>query len=78
MRYTIVKEPLKRGRSVEGYNWAITDTKVNKVVVRYGNEFRAEFIRDTFNEANVSSRFEFEATGNETFEDLDESAFKGE
>jgi len=63
---------------VEGYNWAITDTKVGKVVVRYGNEFRAEFVRDTFNEANVSSRFEFESLGNETIEDLDESAFKGE
>ncbi|QJD50962.1 hypothetical protein KNV00_gp057 [Streptomyces phage Bmoc] len=78
MRYTIVKEPLKRGRTVEGYNWAVTDTKVNKVVVRYGNEFRAEFIKDSFNEAGVSSRFEFEVAGNETFEDLDESAFKGE
>ncbi|QNO12638.1 hypothetical protein SEA_MULCHMANSION_255 [Streptomyces phage MulchMansion] len=78
MRYTIVKEPLKRGRSVEGYNWAITDTKVGKVVVRYGNEFKAEFVKDSFNEANVSSRFEFEVAGTETFEDLDESAFKGE
>lgn len=78
MRYTIVKEPLKRGRTVEGYNWAITDTKVNKVVVRYGNEFRAEFVNDSFNEANVSSRFEFEFPGDETIEDLDESAFKGE
>lgn len=63
---------------MEGYNWAITDTKVNKVVVRYGNEFKAEFIKDTFNEANVSSRFEFEIPGNETLEDLDESAFKGD
>lgn len=78
MRYEIIKEPLKRGRNVEGYNWAITDTKVGRVVVRYGNEFRAEFVRDSFNEANVSSRFEFEVAGTETFEDLDESALKGE
>lgn len=78
MRYEIVKEPLKRGRNVEGYNWAVTDTKVNKVVVRYGSEFKAEFVKDSFNEAGVSSRFEFEIAGNETFEDLDESAFKGE
>lgn len=78
MRYTIIKESLKRGRTVEGYNWAVKDTKVNRVVFRDGNEFKAEFIKDTFNEANVSSRFEFEATGNETFEDLDESAFEGE
>ncbi|QNN98459.1 hypothetical protein SEA_LILMARTIN_251 [Streptomyces phage LilMartin] len=63
---------------MEGYNWAITDTKVGKVVVRYGNEFKAEFVKDSFNEANVSSRFEFEVAGTETFEDLDESAFKGE
>lgn len=78
MRYTIAREPLKRGRKIEGYNWAITDTKVNRVVFRHGNEFRTEFIRDSFNEANVSSRFEFELAGNETFEDLDESALKGE
>lgn len=78
MRYDIVKEALKRGRNVEGYNWAIRDTLVNKVVARYANEFKAEFIKDTFNEANVRSRFEFESPGTETFEDLDESAFKGE
>ena len=78
MRYTIVKEPLKRGRVVEGYNFAIVDTKVDKVVFRHANEFRTEFIKDSFNEAGVSSRYEFEESGIETFEDLDESAFKGE
>lgn len=78
MRYTIVKEPLKRGRVVEGYNFAIVDTKVDKVVFRHANEFRTEFIKDSFNEAGVSSRYEFEESGTETFEDLDESAFKGE
>lgn len=74
MRYTIVKEPLKRGRYIEGYNWAITDTQVSRVVARYANEYKAEFIKDSFNAANVSSRFEFELAGNETFEDLDEKS----
>ncbi|UMO76397.1 hypothetical protein SEA_TOMAS_254 [Streptomyces phage Tomas] len=76
MRYTIVKEPLKRGRKIEAYNYAVKDTLVNRVVIRYENQFKAEFIRDIFNEANVSSRYEFEASGNESIEDLDESAFR--
>jgi hypothetical protein len=78
MRYTIVKEPLKRGRVVEGYNYCILDTKVGKVVFRHSSEFKAEFIKDSFNDANVSSRFEYELPGDESIEDLDESAFQGE
>ncbi|AXH67391.1 hypothetical protein SEA_WOFFORD_257 [Streptomyces phage Wofford] len=63
---------------MEGYNWCILDTKVNRVVFRHSNEFKAEFIKDTFNDANVSSRFEYELPGDETIEDLDDSAFQGE
>lgn len=76
MRYTIIKEPLKRGRIIEAYNYAIKDTLVNRVVVRYENRLRAEFVKDTFNEANVSSRYEFEAVGNECIEDLEPSALQ--
>lgn len=74
MRYTIVKESLKRGRIVEAYNYAITDTQCGKVVVRYADQFKAEFLRDSFNEANVDSRYVYEKPGNEEMEDLDESA----
>jgi hypothetical protein len=63
MRYTIVKEPLKRGRRIECYNFAIKDTQTGKVVVRYADGLKAEFLKDSFNEHDVSNRYEFEEPG---------------
>lgn len=78
MRYTIVKESLKRGRTIETYNYAVKDTVNDRIVVRYQEDFKAAFVRDSLNEVNPPSRFDIEVQGNETFDDLDESAFKGE
>lgn len=60
MRYVIEKESLRRGRTVESVNYAIKDTQTDRIVARFKEDFKAEFLRDSFNEADASNRYEFE------------------
>lgn len=65
MRYVIEKESFKRGRTVEAVNYAIKDTVTEKIVARFGEDFKAQFIADSLNETNASNRYEFEEPGTE-------------
>jgi hypothetical protein len=65
MRYVIEKESLRRGRTIESVNYAIKDTQTDKVVARFKEDFKAQFLADSFNEADASNRYEFEELGTE-------------
>lgn len=65
MRYAIEKESLKRGRTVEAVNYAIKDSVTGRIVARFGEDFKAQFIVDSLNETNASNRYEFEEPGTE-------------